>query len=53
MTILYTNGASAGAIATSGFTKVSGAFTPTNPDKFMCFIAVAFGVSHLNIVAMQ
>lgn len=51
--IQYTNNASAGAITTSGFTKVSGAFTTTNGDDFMCYITRINGFSHLNIVPLQ
>jgi hypothetical protein len=48
------NGASAGAITTSGFTKVSGdAFTTTNGHKFQCSITRTNSTSHLNIKAMQ
>ena len=53
MVIQYTNNGSAGAITTSGFTKVTGAFTTTNGDDFMCFVARLNGFSTLNIVAMQ
>ena len=53
MVIQYTNNASAGAVTTSGFTKVDGTFTTTNGDDFMCYIAVINGFKHLNIVAMQ
>jgi len=49
----YTNNASAGAITTSGWTKVDGAFTTTNGDKFTCFLKVGAVGSYLNIVAMQ
>ena len=51
--IQYTNNGSAGAITTSGFTKVSGAFTTTNGDDFMCYITRNNGFSYLNIVALQ
>lgn len=48
------NGATAGAITTSGFTKVSGdALTTTNGHKFIATITVTNSVSHLNITAMQ
>jgi hypothetical protein len=48
------NGATAGAITTSGFTKVSGdAFTTTNGHKFQCSITRTNSTSHLNIKAMQ
>jgi hypothetical protein len=51
--ILYTNGSSAGAITTSGFTKVVGdSFTTTNTSKFMCYLTVNNSTSLLNIVAM-
>jgi hypothetical protein len=49
----YTNNASAGAITTSGFTKVSGAFTTTNADDFLCYITKINGFSELVIRAMQ
>lgn len=51
--IQITNGASAGAITTSGFTKVTGSFTTTNGDDFFCFITKHNGFTHLNIVALQ
>jgi hypothetical protein len=53
MVIQYTNNGSAGAITTSGFTKVSGSFTTTSGDDFMCYITVINGFKHLNIVALQ
>ncbi len=53
MVIQYTNNGSAGAITTSGFTKVEGLFTTTNGDDFLCYIARVNGFTHLNIVAMQ
>lgn len=54
MIIHYTNNASAGAITTSGFTKVTGSsFTTTDTHKFMCFITTGNSVSLLNVVAMQ
>lgn len=49
----YTNNGSAGSITTSGFTKVSGAFTTTNGHKFFCFVTKLDGDSHLNIVPLQ
>ncbi|RWF66836.1 DUF2793 domain-containing protein [Mesorhizobium sp.] len=50
----YTNNGSAGAITTSGFTKVSGdAFDTTNAHKFRCYITVGNAGSHLNVVALQ
>ena len=51
--VQYTNNASAGAVTTSGFTKVDGAFTTTNGDDFLAYISKVNGFSHLNIVAMQ
>lgn len=53
MIIQYTNNGSAGAITTSGFTKVSGAFTTTNGDDFMCYITRLNAFSFLNIQALQ
>jgi hypothetical protein len=50
MVIDILNAASAGAITTSGFTKVTGSFTTTNTDRFRCYIDVINSVSHLNIV---
>lgn len=51
--IQYTNNGSAGAITTSGFTKVSGTFTTTNADDFFCFITKSNGFSFLSIQALQ
>ena len=52
--IQYTNNGSAGAITTSGYTKVTGsALTTTNGDDFMFFITVNNGFSLLNVVALQ
>jgi len=49
-----TNDASAGAITTSGFTKVAGdAFTTTNAHKFRCHISIGSGGSLLSVQAMQ
>lgn len=53
MVIQYTNNSSAGAINTSSYTKVSGAFTTTSGDDFFCYITVVNGFSYLNIVALQ
>jgi hypothetical protein len=56
--LFIVNNASAGAITTSGFTKVTGdSFTTTNAHEFMCEIEV-FDIggtefSRLNVVAMQ
>lgn len=52
--IQITNGASAGSITTSGFTKVSGtAPTTTNGDDFVAFITKINGFSHLSWQALQ
>jgi hypothetical protein len=48
-----TNAAAAGAITTSGWTKVVGAFTTTNGHKFMCFCQVSELGSLLTIQALQ
>ena len=49
-----TNNASAGAITTSGFTKVTGdVFTTTNGHKFRCHISVGNGGSLLQVQALQ
>lgn len=50
----YLNNSSAGAITTSGFTKVTGdAFTTTDTNKFQCFITKTQNYSSLNVVALQ
>lgn len=52
--IQMTNGASAGTVTTSSYTKVTGStLTTTNGDDFLLFIAVVNGFSHLNVVALQ
>lgn len=48
----YVNGASAGAVTTSGFTLVEGEFTAVEADKFLCFVVVSNTVSYLRIVAV-
>lgn len=48
-----TNGASAGAVTTSGWTKVSGSFDTTNAHKFRCHASVGNTGSLLVIMAMQ
>lgn len=49
-----TNGASAGTITVSGFTKVTGdSFTTTNGHKFRCYVTKNAVGSHLHKVAMQ
>ena len=47
------NGASAGAIVTSGWTKVSGSFTVTAGQWFQCDYCITPRGSFLNIRAMQ
>jgi len=51
--VQYTNNGSAGAITTSGFTKVSGSFTTTNGDDFFAYITKNNGYSFLNIQVLQ
>jgi hypothetical protein len=54
MVVQITNNGSAGAIATSGFTLVTGdPFTTTDGDDFMCYVTVCNGLSVLNVVALQ
>lgn len=48
-----TMGSSAGAISTSGWTKVVGAFTTTNGHKFRCFGSIGTIGSLLSIQPMQ
>jgi hypothetical protein len=48
-----TNNGSAGAITTSGWTKVVGAFTTTNGHKFRCGCSIGNGGSLLTIQALQ
>lgn len=48
-----TNGASAGAITTSGWTKVVGAFTTTNGHKFRCSCSIGNAGSLLSIQPLQ
>jgi hypothetical protein len=58
LSLFIVNDGAAGAVTTSGFTKVTGdAFTTTNGHEFMCEIEVfdigATEFSRLNVVAMQ
>lgn len=54
LVIQYTNGASAGVVTTSGFTKVDGdSLTTTNGDDFLLFITKANGFSLLSVKALQ
>lgn len=48
-----TNNASAGAVTTSGWTKVTGSFTTTNGDDFLCYCTKVGTFSHLHIQALQ
>jgi hypothetical protein len=48
-----TNNGSAGAITTSGWTKVVGSFTTTNGHKFRCGCSIGNGGSLLTIQALQ
>lgn len=48
-----TNNGSAGTITTSGWTKVTGSFTTTDGDDFMCYSTVVGSFSHLHIQALQ
>ena len=48
-----TNNASAGAITTTGWTKVSGSFTTTNAHKFRCHASVGQAGSLLVIEPLQ
>lgn len=50
----YLNNGSAGAVTTSGFTKVTGdSLTTTNTNKFLLQITKTSNYSHLNVVALQ
>jgi hypothetical protein len=49
MLLQITNGASAGAITTSGFTVVRGSFTTTEGDVFLCSVVVVGARSYLVI----
>lgn len=52
--IQYTNDGSAGAIATSGFSRVTGdSFTTTNGHDFLVFITKLNGFTHAHVVALQ
>ena len=48
-----TNGASAGTITTSGFTKVVAAFNTTSGNKFRCHASIGNSGSLLSIQALQ
>ncbi|MCT2579122.1 MULTISPECIES: hypothetical protein [unclassified Mesorhizobium] len=50
----YTNGATAGVLTVSGFTKVTGdAFTTTSGSKFRLFISKGQAGTHLHVQALQ
>lgn len=52
--LTITNNGSAGAVTTSGFTKVVGdAFTTTNTNAFQCVITRSNSLASLNVLAMQ
>ena len=52
--IQITNNGSAGAVTTSGYTKVTGdAFTTTSGHDFLCFITKLNGFTHLHVQALQ
>ncbi len=51
--IEVTNGASAGTITLSGWTKVAGSFDTTSGHKFQCDYCITPNGSYLNIRAMQ
>lgn len=53
MIIDYTNDGSAGAVTTSGFTKVVGSMATTNALKYRLFISTSNAGSLLTIQAMQ
>ncbi len=51
--LTITNDASAGAITTSGFSKVTGSFTTTNGHDFLCRVTKLNSFTHLEIIALQ
>lgn len=53
MIVQITNNASAGAVTTSGYTLVEGAFTTTNGHDFLAYITRVNGFTFLSIKAMQ
>lgn len=54
MVLQVTNGASAGTVTTSGFTKVTGStISTTNGDDFFFFITKVGSFSHLHVQALQ
>ena len=54
MIIEYLNNGSAGAVTTSGFTKVTGdTLNTTNTNKFLLFITKSQNYSHLHVQALQ
>lgn len=54
MLLQYTNNASAGAVTTSGFTKVTGdTISTTNGDDFLFFVTKINTFSHLHVQALQ
>ena len=53
MIIQITNNASAGAVTTSGFSKVEGTLTTTNGDDFLAYITRINGFTLLSVRALQ
>ena len=52
--LLYTNGASAGTLTTSGYTITKGdALTTTNAHKFLLSSVVVDTISVINVIALQ
>lgn len=47
------NAAAAGAVTTSGFDKVDGAFSTTNTYRYRCYVSVVDSISQLIIHGMQ
>jgi hypothetical protein len=54
MILQYVNGAGAGSVTVSGFTKVTGsAFTTTAGHAFVLYVTKTDAYSHLHVVALQ
>jgi len=54
MVLQITNGASAGNISLSGFSKTTGVqFTRTSGDDFMVYVTKLNGFTVVNVVALQ
>lgn len=52
MAIEYTNGASAGALTSSGFTKTTGTFSTTNGARHILYVTRTANGSHLHITGL-